>query len=195
MKAGMNCRTCAELGGYQEIENSPDAETPSEFPKAYSGLGVPAKDLALRDPDEALLKCSQCAQFYLYRRWSPGGSEDALRTTVYEAVYPIGLLEVHLKLEQAESDSLRWMKKYSRDKSLGPLFRDKYRSNAAAIESVRTQLRKRAAEIVDAALVKISAPEAPDRETARILLEYWPLVKRPSKEMRDRVARIEEGYR
>ncbi len=69
-----SCSICKNIGEYSEIEYE-DGGTPPDFHTSYKLLQRPKYN-----NDFGLLVCPECGRFYLERSWTPGGSEDALKT-------------------------------------------------------------------------------------------------------------------
>lgn len=108
-----NCTICARIPGFLEIEDS-------VFPPEFTPLQRPNEWLKNTYTNEYLLMCPWCGMYYLYRKWTPGGSEDAMRTYVYESITRLNLLDVWMKLEddlfevkqRAEKDPRWWAESF-----------------------------------------------------------------------------------
>jgi hypothetical protein len=113
------CKNCGKLDGYFEIDNLmplPDEEGGpfSHLPDEIDNLVVPNTKLKEQYNEQArerLLKCKKCNQYFYYRTWSPGGSEDFMRTYIYESIEPYTNKEAHTLLKK----SLKELQGYADD--------------------------------------------------------------------------------
>ena len=85
------CALCAAIGPYAEVDNpqDPDAkEVFDDLPAEVHSLTVPNRWLerTFRYHPQRLLQCPRCGAYYWYRKWAPGGSDDAMHTAIHESV-------------------------------------------------------------------------------------------------------------
>lgn len=93
------CHVCAKLDGYLHINDRSDEFFPAEAMR----LTAPNYKLNRQYSDEELRKCPECGKYYAYKEWSPGGSDDAMSTTVHESMNRICFLEAHIMMNESES--------------------------------------------------------------------------------------------
>jgi hypothetical protein len=105
-----SCRVCTPLRDVGEIVDS-------SFPPEFEPLQILSNPYS----DERILKCPQCHTYFYYRKWSPGGSEDAMRTYVHESLDKMKLLDVHLEfdaqlaeLKKRAEQSYSWKEDYDK---------------------------------------------------------------------------------
>jgi hypothetical protein len=98
------CHLCADLQHGYEIENE-QGDDADRFPESFSALVWRLSGLGSYGED-SLKQCPACLQYFYYRRWTPGGSDDAMRTYEHELIAPRSLPDVCAELEDAESSAV-----------------------------------------------------------------------------------------
>ncbi len=96
------CTICSSLDTDCEIVNSEYDDASQTFPQAYQNLVPLNADLAnfYQHRTLRLYQCPECQNFFQYRSWTPGGSEDVLKTYYYESYTKISFLAAHGQLHQ-----------------------------------------------------------------------------------------------
>lgn len=107
------CPLCAPLGEEVEIENAQQLDDDEEYvslPEAARRLVPPNPQLAFffRYSRETILKCPACGDYFWYREWAPGGSEDVMRTYIHESVTRLSPFQAHVKLDMILEDAQGW---------------------------------------------------------------------------------------
>jgi hypothetical protein len=72
------------------------------------------------------MQCDTCRAYYWYRRWTPGGSDDAMKSVTYESISRIGLLDVYIELTEALEVSREHHIQYEGNNVLNNLYREDY---------------------------------------------------------------------
>jgi hypothetical protein len=121
-----SCTICKKLG--EEFEVGYLIPLPGEKGEDYKDLPKEFYKLKKIDPDldpyleskyepMDLLICPKCGNYYHYRERTPGGSEDAMRTYVYQTVERINKKELK-KLIKPIFKMIKdefWIKRYKKE--------------------------------------------------------------------------------
>jgi len=157
---------CSSIGGGCGVENEWGSEKPDKMPSAFYKLRLPNEKLKSQDPDETLLQCPQCGVYYLYHRWSPGGSEDAMKTVVHELVKPASVLEAVAHVQ--------WLAEKEKNPAVAQELRE-------GLELETRSFKVKAETIVREAIEHVSEKRSSFclERAARILGEFLPNVRDP----------------
>lgn len=98
------CHLCTDLQQGYEIENEQGSDDAQRFPESFSALGWRLDGLGSYGED-SLKQCPACLRYFYYRRWTPGGSDDPMRTYEHELIAPRSLPDVCAELEDTEPSS------------------------------------------------------------------------------------------
>ncbi|MBT6068706.1 hypothetical protein HOG48_03045 [Candidatus Peregrinibacteria bacterium] len=121
-----SCTICKKLGeecevGYLIPLPGEKGEEYKDLPKEFYKLEKLDSDLepyfkSQYEPMDLLI-CHKCDNYYHYRERTPGGSEDAMRTYVYQTVERIDKKELKKLLKSALKEIKRewWGKNYKKD--------------------------------------------------------------------------------
>jgi len=93
-----------------------------------------------------LLKCPRCGTCFIYSETSPGGSDDAMETSIYLSIKVISPADVHILL----ADDMEYLR--SRAASEPDFWLETYRAFSRGVEKELKLLQARAGEVVSAAL-------------------------------------------
>jgi hypothetical protein len=145
-----SCSICGTIPEYIEIENAQDEAKNNCFPPEVGRLVIPHEGLGrfYHYSENHLLKCPECAAFFWYECWRPGGSDDVFRTYIHESIKPVGAFAVYREL----------LSILMRAK---PEFEPDVRAELLLVE-------ERFTEIVDEALTEIESMQKESRELEKI---------------------------
>ncbi len=149
-----DCPVCSKLDGYLHINDRSDGYFPAEAMR----LTAPNEKLNHQYSEEELRKCPQCGKYYSYKEWSPGGSDDAMVTTIHESINRVCFLEAHIMLRESESVIESFLRE-SPD-----IWRDSYDLHQEGFGIEMEFFRSHAAEIMDEGISFIES-RAADRMT------------------------------
>jgi hypothetical protein len=174
-----DCKICSALDSSFHIENAADEESSSSFfPEEFDHVSVPNFNLARQFGDDTLLKCAECGNYYTYRAWQPGGSDDAMRTYNHEAFTRIAFIEAHILLSESE----RIIEKYLHESPSD--WQEIYNTHQQGLREEMDTLRKNAETIVKegveflnakvAEKMKVYKPESLEAEgvVAEVMARY-----------------------
>ncbi len=180
------CSICSKLQNIGEIVDD-------SFPPEFNQL----KPVGNNYSDEFVLKCPNCGEYFSYRKWTPGGSEDAMRTYVHESLDRINLLNVHMSL----LSYLHKLRKYAERKP--DLWDESYKAFSIAVYAELKILRRKPKIVIEEAIAYIQdqlsekvhksyRDEVRKREegVAEILAEYLQYLNKPSIDLICRVAQL-----
>jgi len=114
------CSNCRILPDCMQISDNSD----DQLPEAIGQLKH-LEDLQFPYTAEgSLMQCGNCNAYYWYQTSTPGGSEDAMKTTVYESIRKIGFAGVWLELTEAREAYDTHYKEYKTGSMLYHFYND-----------------------------------------------------------------------
>ncbi len=173
---------CPVCSGLEEYIETADYSLPGSAEK----LVPPNEDLEYYyriSADRKILKCPRCASFYLYCQWEPGGSDDAMSTSLYRSISPMKYIDVHrlllIDLEYLNQRALMEPEFYSETRDR---FRKGVEKELAFLRGKTSVIIKEALDILEkknsllVAEVYREREEAYEREIAAIAKEYLEII-------------------
>ncbi|MBI2444385.1 MAG: hypothetical protein HYV42_04070 [Candidatus Magasanikbacteria bacterium] len=163
------CSVCSQLKDYAEIEYEADTDRP-DFAAPYENLKI--TEPTVRNAT-GLIFCPECGQYYLEREWTPGGSEDALKTCYYESIGRISHLTAHKAIEGAVTEAKQWAEK-NKQNAFGETRRKAYEELRAAASIEFKRLEKHAEKIVQDCLDALADRYANSNTHRETLERFYP---------------------